>query len=171
MGIACWRHDVERLSSLPTLCEGSPMIFPHKRPAMRPVHSPTHPTPPPLRTSNAELDFLRWDSVQFVEQTLELPVIWDAKTLMWRLCNALSCDRTYCSNIRIRPYLRIWLPRFACSYPTTEASNGIDFYCLSTAVQMKAILLTLVVPRCSSGARRLFLNVPFGLRKNIWNHQ
>ena len=59
--------------------------FPHHRPFVSEIHSF-----PSQRTSNSELWlFLCSYPEQAVQQTVKLPVIWDAMTLLQSYCNAL----------------------------------------------------------------------------------
>ena len=70
---------MEMSSNVPASCEGIPQIT-HGFPSQRPI--------------NADLSY--WPE-QRIEQTVDLPVIWDAMTLMWCHCND---DRKLYSNIK-----------------------------------------------------------------------
>ena len=70
-----WRHGLETFQTLLTLCEGNqPMTL--------------------QRASDADLwCFLRYYPEQTAKQTVNLSMIWDAMTLMWRGCNEQICSR------------------------------------------------------------------------------
>ena len=75
----CWRHDMEKLPALPALCERSIRVaFPSHR-----------------GTVTCALMFSLMSSLITVEQTVELPMIWEATALMWCQCNgnAFACSQ------------------------------------------------------------------------------
>ena len=79
MGISFpwWSHDMETLAASSALCDGNLSI--------------TGVTGwlPLQRASIAETfpGFRYCSTEQVVEQTVDVPVIWESLTLMWRLCN------------------------------------------------------------------------------------
>ena len=94
-----WRHDVETLSALLALCEGNPPVnSPHKGPIMR----------------DSDVSFfitLKKSSI------VELSVIWDATTFVWRHSNVtvlcisqlITLNPHIAKIIKIPPYPGIYI--------------------------------------------------------------
>ena len=69
-----WRQDIEMLSVLLALCEGNPPV-----------------TGAFLSDNSSDVNcFLCWKPEQAAELTIQLPVFWNAVTLMWRHCKGVG---------------------------------------------------------------------------------
>ena len=71
-----WRHNIEKFFAQPALCEGNP--------SANSVLSSHMPSNADIQSSILIVNLL---AEQFVEQTVELWVIWDGMAHMWRHCN------------------------------------------------------------------------------------
>ena len=86
-----WRHDMETLSALLTLCEGNPSVIDGF---------------PSQRASNASCDVFFDILKGTVEQTVQLVVICDAMTLMWCHCNVVLWYRHIKAETKLPPFCR-----------------------------------------------------------------
>ena len=76
-----WRHDMETFSASLALCEGKPpvaSIFPSQK-----------------GTVTQSFDIFSYTPQEMVEQTVQLPVIWNTEMLMWSHCNDCQCSKSY----------------------------------------------------------------------------